>query len=132
MAAKKRCRKCKKIIHGNHPTGCCWDCREEKHWREFTTRRCESCDAPIKMNNKSGYCAKCGRHVWTTKEGRKTRIKPRPKIYAVCKLCDRRFYVRQDQDARYTWWCPACRQKVRDIEPGIRGVTRGSYYTYGG
>jgi hypothetical protein len=50
----------------------------------------------------------------------------------VCKLCGRKFRLRNDQHPRWTLWCMACREgDVRELSQGLYYAGRGDHHGAG-
>lgn len=40
--------------------------------------------------------------------------------------CHREFALRSDQDPRFTYYCPACRELMKEVTPGTMWIDNGT------
>lgn len=85
--------------------------------------RCARCGARMRSDCEYETCKKCRKlseHSFQTTlrgQGRPVRNGGQ----AVCKMphCHRSFQLAHNQDPRFTWYCPKCRQEVAEITTGV-------------
>ena len=91
-------------------------------WNHPSYILCPGCDTNLILaKNSVGLCTSCrkkaeGKGLRIVGRGIKTRLQ---KTIIKCKVCHKSFHPNVLQDPRYTWYCPACREKVAPITSGI-------------
>ena len=118
------CNGCGAEISVRGKSGLCNPCsmRRASQLRFQKNRGCKECGCRITDYNQSGLCVLCHKREWNRKQRALRKQRRVYKAVAIpggrCRICGDPFYLKADQDPRWTWWCPGCRIATHDERSG--------------